>query len=91
MSSAEGPIRKTLIHLDVMRGEQGAELGLRRDRDTLGIAWSGQAGRIEAPSSIRELGGREGDDLTCGIVTVTALKIVEITTGCSHNDDSAVW
>ena len=66
--------------------DQVQKFALVIDRDTFGIQFAGQYGRILAAFDIGNLRRRESNDLYLGVVAIESVKIMEVTSGGSHND-----
>ena len=62
-------------------GDDLLELGLGPDRDAHRIPVPGELVRVDAPLDVRDLGGREGDDLVLGGVAEEDVEVVEVAAG----------
>ncbi|MEJ2220620.1 MAG: hypothetical protein P8X80_07380 [Desulfobacterales bacterium] len=57
------------------------------NRNTIGVKLAGKLGRIETAGDIRNLSGGEGDNIVTLVIFEIDIKIMEIPTGRSHDDD----
>ncbi len=75
--------------VNVLVTKQPRQVGLRDDRDAVGIAGAGEFGREPAAVDAGNLRGGEGDDLDGRIVAQRDEEVVEVAPGRAHDDRSA--
>src|SRR4030042_3161340 len=68
-------------------GDEGVEVRLGVDRDTLGVELARELGRVFAALDVRDLGGGEGDNLVGRVVAEIYVEVVEVPSGGAHDDD----
>ncbi len=74
------------VRYPLVPAQQGQFL-LSDDRDAVGIARTGQSGRIVSTGNAGYLCGGKGDDLAVGVVFVDNVEIMKVAAGCAHNHD----
>jgi hypothetical protein len=84
-----GHVAVAVGHLvDGQVGDQPAGVGMRVDRDAVGITGAGQGRRIHTTCGERDLGGDEGDDLVARAVPVDDVEVVKAAARGSHDQDA---
>ena len=63
------------------------ELGLREDRDPVGIRVAGELAGVDAAVDVRDLGRREGDDLDVVAAAVDDVEVVEVAARGARDHD----
>jgi hypothetical protein len=72
--------------VDVVLRDHRLELVLGDDRDPVRVAVAGQGGRVEPALDVRDLRGRERNNLVIGAVAVDEVEVVEVPARGSCND-----
>ena len=72
---------------DAVLLDELGHLGLVVDRDAVRVVRTGELGRVLAVVDVRDLRGREGDDLVLLPLAEVGVEVVEVATRGSHDED----
>jgi hypothetical protein len=75
--------------IDVTSAAQCFEPGFLDDRDALRIEPPRERRRIAPIVDTGDLGGGEGDDLDCRVVTIDGIEVMEVSSRGSQYDDAS--
>jgi hypothetical protein len=73
--------------VDAVHVDEPRELGLRPDRDAVGVPGAGERRRIPTVVDPRDLRRGERDDLGLRIVPEDDVEVVEVASAGAHDDD----